>query len=274
MTDTKAALDKKFDRWFYTARDPVKDLPYGSHLIYRVCDNDKDRFEIGCELLKAAFVGGHESALTTPPAPTVMGGDVREAVDVLLEAYSRYYSDEANFERKVKEATETIMRNLRAATQPPSTPAALWRQDGSADPHAGKYDCERAQLLMGEMTDDEIANELFMQLPVGMAGIGQAVKDRIRWLSRKLVEATQPPQATDAQAQSDTGLRYCPKCDYGYTEGENCRCQQPKAAAKDKLETEPKVLQIYGAYYIGPKHGFSSEKEARDWIKSLKGSKQ
>lgn len=88
------------------------------------------------------------------------------------------------------------------------------------------------------------------------------------------IEATQPPQATDAQAQSDTGLRYCPKCDYGYTEGENCRCQQPKAAAKDKLETEPKVLQIYGAYYIGPKHGFSSEKEARDWIKSLKGSKQ
>lgn len=71
MSDNKAALEGKFERWFYTARDPVKDMPYGTHLLYRVCDNDKDKFEIGCELLMAAFVGGHEAALaaTQPREP-------------------------------------------------------------------------------------------------------------------------------------------------------------------------------------------------------------
>ena len=62
------AIKDKFEHWFYTARDPEKDMPYGSHLIYRVCDNDAERFYIGFELLEVAFTSGHEAALTAPPS--------------------------------------------------------------------------------------------------------------------------------------------------------------------------------------------------------------
>lgn len=120
MTDNKAALDEKFDQWFYTARDPVKDLPYGSHLIYRVCDNDKDRFEIGCELLKAAFVGGHESALTTTPAPAVTDDELNKALQI---------ADSRNEEVKELDfgnvfwACCILANYIRAATHPQPTDA-------------------------------------------------------------------------------------------------------------------------------------------------------
>jgi len=51
-------LDTDFDEWFYTARSPDKDMPWGTHLIYEVCDNDPDKFEIGCKLLLVAFKAG------------------------------------------------------------------------------------------------------------------------------------------------------------------------------------------------------------------------
>jgi hypothetical protein len=79
------------------------------------------------------------------------------------------------------------------------TPAAQWRAMGEPDPHAGRYDCERAALCMGDLTDDELANEAFMHYDVRpptqalLAGTAHApiawmtaVKDRIRWLSRAL----------------------------------------------------------------------------------------
>lgn len=78
------------------------------------------------------------------------------------------------------------------------TPAHRW----SADPHAGRYDGERADLAMGDLTDDELANGAFMNYdrPLNIEGIlagthsspiawMTAVKDRIRWLSRKLDES-------------------------------------------------------------------------------------
>ena len=81
----------------------------------------------------------------------------------------------------------------------PSTPAAAWRQAGEPDPHAGHYDCERAKLTMGHLTDDELANGAFMNYdqPLNVQGVlagthaspiawMTAVKDRIRWLSRAL----------------------------------------------------------------------------------------
>ncbi|WP_374495362.1 hypothetical protein [Zoogloea sp.] len=82
------------------------------------------------------------------------------------------------------------------------TPAAEWRQAGEPDPHAGRYDCERAKLTMGHLTDDELANGAFMNYdqPLNVQGILSgthvspiawmtAVKDRIRWLSRSLEQA-------------------------------------------------------------------------------------
>jgi len=89
------------------------------------------------------------------------------------------------------------------AKQQPATPAARWRVDGAADPHGERYDCERADLALGELTDDELANAVFMhgnEMPDFqrvLAGTAKmpivyltAAKDRIRWLSRALAGAT------------------------------------------------------------------------------------
>ena len=83
-------------------------------------------------------------------------------------------------------------------TQEASTPGAKWREAGEVDPHHGHYDCERAKLTMGKLTDDELANGAFLNYdrPLNIEGIMAgthsspiawmtAVKDRIRWLSRK-----------------------------------------------------------------------------------------
>lgn len=89
------------------------------------------------------------------------------------------------------------------AKQQPATPAARWRIDGEADPHGERYDCERADLALGVLTDDELANAVFMhgnEMPDFqrvLAGTAKmpivyltAAKDRIRWLSRALAGAT------------------------------------------------------------------------------------
>ena len=100
----------------------------------------------------------------------------------------------------------------RAATDNPvfpapgrSTPAAHWRNAGELDPHGTSYDCERASLCMGNLTDDELANAAYLNYDVRpapqdiIAGKAHspiaymtAVKERIRWLSRRLYEATNP----------------------------------------------------------------------------------
>lgn len=86
------------------------------------------------------------------------------------------------------------------------TPAAKWREAGEADPHAGSYDCERSKLALGSMTDDELANAVFLhdhhQIDMEAIRAGKpssialltAAKERIRWLSRRLIEAEQKIQ--------------------------------------------------------------------------------
>lgn len=79
------------------------------------------------------------------------------------------------------------------------TPSSKWKTAGEQDPHGDRYDCERAALAMGSMTDDELANGVFMHgneplnieaLMSGKPGYHPpiawltAAKDRIRWLSR------------------------------------------------------------------------------------------
>lgn len=68
------------------------------------------------------------------------------------------------------------------------TPAAKWRDNGEQDPFSDRYDCERSELAMGHMTDDEMANAVFMHgdMPLGGIAYLNAAKDRIRWLSRSL----------------------------------------------------------------------------------------
>lgn len=66
------------------------------------------------------------------------------------------------------------------------TPAARWREAGEPDPHGVRYDCDRAQLAGGDMTDDEVANAVFLNSSIHNLTIA---KDRIRWLSRRLEQA-------------------------------------------------------------------------------------
>lgn len=97
-----------------------------------------------------------------------------------------------------------------------STPAATWRAAGEPDPHGDRYDCERAALCMGSLTDDELANGAFMNYdqPLNVPGIlagthsspiawMTAVKDRIRWLSRALVQATTAMPVADVCAAAE-----------------------------------------------------------------------
>jgi hypothetical protein len=94
------------------------------------------------------------------------------------------------------------------------TPAAQWRVDGEPDPHAGHYDGERAALTLGHLTDDELANGVYMNAdrPMDIARVLAkdpdyhppivwltAAKERIRWLSRALVRAQEAATTPEAQ---------------------------------------------------------------------------
>jgi hypothetical protein len=82
------------------------------------------------------------------------------------------------------------------------TPAAKWRLNDEPDPHPDMVDCERARLPLGHLTDDELANEVFMYgdaqptIEAMLNGTAKmpivyltAAKERIRWLSRQLIKA-------------------------------------------------------------------------------------
>ena len=56
------------------------------------------------------------------------------------------------------------------------------------------YDCERAKLAKGKLSDDALANAMFLcdhRTSLESTGWLTAGKERIRWLSRRLVEAEQ-----------------------------------------------------------------------------------
>lgn len=80
------------------------------------------------------------------------------------------------------------------------TPSSRWQAKGEPDPHGAYYLAhERAQLALGDMTDDELANQVYLygnvtrtvrELQTGLlpaVAYLSAAKDRIRWLSRALV---------------------------------------------------------------------------------------
>lgn len=82
-----------------------------------------------------------------------------------------------------------------------ATPGAKWREDGEPDPHGKTYECQRAELPLGQLTDDALANAVFLHdhrsldLQAILAGAPSSIalltaaKDRIRWLSRELTQA-------------------------------------------------------------------------------------
>lgn len=72
------------------------------------------------------------------------------------------------------------------------TPPARWAHEGKSDPHGSLYSGEdRNRLCMGYLTDDELANAVFLLGDdrsdiLGGIGILTAGKERIRWLSRRV----------------------------------------------------------------------------------------
>lgn len=129
-----------------------------------------------------------------------------------------------------------------------STPSAKWRVSGEPDPHAGHYDCERAKLCMGQLTDDELANGAFMNYdqPLNIQGIlagthfspiawMTAVQDRIRWLSRSLESALAAPHPVGSAPE----IEKLKTCWYTSPDRGKCRkCGQVHAGVIDETGVE------------------------------------
>lgn len=116
-----------------------------------------------------------------------------QIIQVLLSTRSMSEGDTAD-------ALLTLLAAQPPAQAEPSTPAAKWRENGEPDPHGQHYDCERAKLAKGHLTDDELANALFLcdhRTSLESIGYLTAAKERIRWLSRKL--CAQPESSPDTE---------------------------------------------------------------------------
>lgn len=130
-----------------------------------------------------------------------------ELGDIAVVSNGKYVSPKIQSYYKVWLASKEL-----AEAQAPvkDTPPSNWSLKGDRDPHEGRYDCCRKDLAMSDLTDDELANGAFMNYDVRppiediLAGTRHspiawmtAVKDRIRWLSRKLSACQQLADTTD-----------------------------------------------------------------------------
>mgnify|MGYP003575130309 CR=1 FL=1 len=96
-----------------------------------------------------------------------------------------------------------VREDLASAPAPASgrvdaaTPSARWRAEGKPDPHGSRFDVERAKLIGGNLTDDEVAHQtaMLMRSDLNFEAVLAVARDRIRWLSRQL-EASLSPAAT------------------------------------------------------------------------------
>jgi Zn finger protein HypA/HybF involved in hydrogenase expression len=104
------------------------------------------------------------------------------------------------------------------STEQMATPSSRWAADGLPDPHGDRYDCERAALALGHLTDDELANAVYLHgneqpsmadLVAGKALSGivylTAAKERIRWLSRALAATGKQQVGEKCLTCSDRG---------------------------------------------------------------------
>jgi hypothetical protein len=66
-----------------------------------------------------------------------------------------------------------------------TTVSSNWRKAGQPDPYGNRYDCERRMLIGGDLTDDQVANLVYLEPTLVNLTIA---KDRIRWLSRRLMQ--------------------------------------------------------------------------------------
>lgn len=153
------------------------------------------------------------AARTAEPADGMRNAlDIRIAQGWVLngKAVPVLYTDSINGRQVMRDdvwlATTDALKGEAAALSAPA-------QDAQAepDPHGTRYQCERAALALGHLSDDELANGAFMnydaKLDIARVLADEpdyhppivwmtAVKDRIRWLSRQLAA----PAPVDAAA--------------------------------------------------------------------------
>lgn len=69
-------------------------------------------------------------------------------------------------------------------------PTPGWRERGGRDPHLDIYECDRADLCGGHLTDDQVAYEtaMLMRGDLNHEAVLCTAKDRIRWLSRRVAD--------------------------------------------------------------------------------------
>ncbi len=63
MSNTEESIlpNIEYEKWFYTARDPKCNSPYGTLLIYQVCEKNDKKFEIAENIMQVAFVAGMQA---------------------------------------------------------------------------------------------------------------------------------------------------------------------------------------------------------------------
>lgn len=122
------------------------------------------------------------------PARVPIAASVIADLDEVRRAVFGDVGDEPNVYADYDLCSELQGKMRRAlacltAVETPSTPSSRWAANGEKDPHGTIYDCERASLSHGSMTDDELANAVFLNPDIGNL---TAAKERLRWLSRSL----------------------------------------------------------------------------------------
>lgn len=113
------------------------------------------------------------------------------------------------------------LKEIETLKKQVDTPAARWREKGEPDPHGDEYTGMRSELCMGHLTDDEMANALFLGPSIENL---TAAKERIRWLSRSVhtltlkINANKPTTIDD---DVDAVQGPCDAYEQGYGRGYN-----------------------------------------------------
>lgn len=157
-------------------------------------------------------------------------------LQIAARNYALAYSNDPRNIQTIAAAAFYSGANYKYSMDAGGTPAAGWREAGDPDPHPDLLRKERTELVMGNLTDDELANGAFLNYDQHpsvkdlLMGNGvtpivwmTAVKDRIRWLSRKLVEAQVKKSVVPSEETFDAARPLFLALESGYTSIEDVR---------------------------------------------------
>lgn len=111
--------------------------------------------------------------------------------------------------RDVHELWDRVAEAVRLKV---TEPVPGWRESNAEDPHGTRYACPQANIAGGHLTHDQVAFAVAMadRRDLGLEGVLNVAKDRIRWLARRLhtTEQQLSSAARDAEGmRKELGLR-------------------------------------------------------------------